>query len=136
MSLYVRVVDNTVTDVWDTAPAEGVGNNGWRNAVEIRPEITPHRQTYNGHVFDTTKDPVEIVYQVMDISVQSRKESMTSLAAAGFEFVVNQQLRLQVSSNPDEQYDAQVVEDARQEMLSQQAEILACETHEDLDLLI
>ena len=34
-NLYVRVVDGEVKDCWDTVPAEGVGNNGWMNAVEF-----------------------------------------------------------------------------------------------------
>ena len=44
MTHYVQVVGNEIKQVWDTPPSEGVGNNGWRNAVEVRPAITAHRQ--------------------------------------------------------------------------------------------
>jgi len=52
-------------------------------------------------------------------------------ANAGFEFqqVVNQQAR-----NPDS-YDANAVETARQAMLTKQAAIDACTTHDALDAL-
>jgi hypothetical protein len=136
MALYVRVVDGEVKDVWDTVPAEGVGNNGWMNAIEVRPNITPNRQGYTGHTFDLTKDPVQIVYGVYDISVEDRKAGMK--AAAGFEFqqVVNEQTRRQLNPNPDEQYDSAAVEAARQTMVSKQTAIDSASSHDELDLLM
>lgn len=136
MALYVRVVDGEVKDVWDTVPAEGVGNNGWKNAIEVRPNITPNRQGYTGHTFDLTKDPVQIVYGVYDITVEDRKAGMKS--GAGFEFqqVVNEQTRRQLNPNPAEQYDATAVETARQAMLTKQAAIDAATTHDELDALM
>ena len=50
MSLYVRIENDQVKDCWDTPPAEGVGNNGWKNAIEIRPTIIPDRQGYTAHL--------------------------------------------------------------------------------------
>lgn len=136
MSLYVRVVDGQVKDVWDTPPEEGVGNNGWKNAIEVRPAITPHRQFYSSHSFDLTKDPVQIVYSTFDISVDDRKNSMKSAAGFAFQQVVRQQTQLQLNPNPDEQYDAAAVEAARQTMLTKQAAIDACTTHDQLDALM
>ena len=40
-----------------------------------------------------------------------------------------------MNPNPDEQYDAAAVEAARQDMLTKQAAIDACATHDDLDAL-
>jgi len=136
MTHFVRVVDGQVKDVWDTPPAEGVGNNGWRNAVEVRPAITPHRQGYTAHRFDLNTDPVQIIWDTYEIPVEDRKNGMK--AHAGFEFqqVVMQQTRLQLSPNPSEQFDPSAVETARQAMIAKQAAIDAATTHDELDALL
>ena len=56
MTHFVRVENGEVKDVWDTPPQEGVGNNGWRNAVEVRPSIQAGRQGYTAHRFDLNVD--------------------------------------------------------------------------------
>ena len=130
MSLYVQVVNGEVKQCWDTPPSEGVGNNGWKNAVEVRPAITAHRQGYTAHTFDISKDPVEIVYGTFDISVDERKGGMKGNAQFEFQRVVNQQ-----ASNPTT-YDASAIEAARQTMVAKQAAIDAATTHDELDALL
>jgi hypothetical protein len=130
MSLYVQVVNGEVKQCWDTVPPDGVGNNGWKNAVEVRPSIVAHRQGYTGHTFDISKDPVQIVYGTFDISVDERKGGMKSNAQFTFQQVVNQQ-----ASNPLT-FDASAIELARQEMIAKQATIDACTTHDELDALL
>ena len=129
MSLYVRVVNGQVTDVWDTPPSDGVGNNGWMNAVEVRPEIIANRQGYTAHTFDLSKDPVEIVYGTYDISVDDRKSSMKSGTGAKFQQVVQQQAR-----NPAT-FDATAVATAQAAMNTTNAAIDACTTHDQLDAI-
>jgi len=136
MTHFVRVVDGEIKDVWDTAPVEGVGNNGWRNAVEIRPAITPNRQRYTSHSFDLNSDPVQIVWGIDDITVEERKGSMKNKFKQEFRQVVDQQTNLQLSDNPDEQLDVSAIEAARQTMLSKLAAIDAATTHEALDALL
>ena len=129
MSLFVRIVNNQVTDCWDTPLAEGVGNNGWKNAVEVRPTIIPNRQGYIAHTFDFTKDPVEIVYGTFDISVDDRKAGMKQNAAFTFQQVVNQQAR------NGSAYDANAVATALTAMQTRESAIDACTTHDQLDAL-
>ena len=62
MSLFVQVVNEEVKQVWDTQPP--AGEAGWSAAVEVHPAITANRQTYDGHTFDLSVDPVQIVYAV------------------------------------------------------------------------
>ena len=126
-NLYIRIENGEVKDVWDTPPSEGVGNNGWRNAVEVKPEIRAGRQGYTAHRFDLNTDPVQIIWDTYEISVDERKAGMK--ANAGFEFqqVVNQQAR-----NP-ETFDAGAIETARQAMIAKQAAIEAATTHDELD---
>ena len=136
MTHFVRVVNGEIKDVWDTPPSEGVGNNGWRNAIEVRPAIIPHRQGHTAHRFDLNVDPVQIIWDTYDISVDDRKVDMK--ASVGFEFqrVVMEQARLQMSPNPNEQYDAAAVEAARQAIFTKQAAIDAATTHDELDALL
>jgi len=129
MSLYVRVINNQVTDCWDTPPPAGVGNDGWMNAVEVRPTITPNHQGYTAHTFDLTKNPVEIVYGTFDISVNDRKASMKSNASFTFQQVVNEQARAGSA------YDANAVATALSAMQTREAAIDACTTHDQLDAL-
>ena len=130
MSLYVQVVNGEVKQCWDTPPSEGVGNNGWKNAVEVRPAITAHRQGYTAHTFDISQDPVQIVYGTFDISVDELKGGMKGNAQFEFQRVVNQQ-----ASNPVT-YDASAIEAARQTMVAKQAAIDAATTHDELDALL
>jgi hypothetical protein len=129
MSLYVQVVNGEVKQCWDTPPSEGVGNNGWKNAVEVRPAITAHRQGYTAHRFDLNANPVQIIWDTYEISVDDRKGGMKSNAGFEFQQVVNQQAR-----NPAT-YDAAAIETARQAMVAKQAAIEACTTHDQLDAM-
>jgi hypothetical protein len=126
---YVRVVDGQVTDCWDSPPTEGVGNNGWMNAVEVKPEIIPGRQGYTGHIFDTTKDPVEIVYSTFDIGVGQRKSTMQNSAKFMFQQAVSQQ-----AMNIDT-FNISAITDAQATCRDRIAAINACNTHDDLDAL-
>ena len=130
MTHFVQVLNGEVKQVWDTPPSEGVGNNGWKNAVEVRPAITAHRQGYTAHRFDITTDPVQIIWDTYDISASDRKGGMRSNAGFTFQQVVNEQAR-----NP-ETYDAAAIETARQAMIAKQAAIDACTTHDQLDALL
>jgi hypothetical protein len=77
MSLFVQVIEGQVVKVWDTPPPEGEAD--WHSAIEVKPAITANRQTYDGHTFDVSVDPVQIVYAVKDITVDDRKGSLISV---------------------------------------------------------
>jgi len=130
MSLYVQVVNGEVKECWDTPPSEGVGNNGWKNAVEVRPEIIANRQGYTAHTFDTTQDPVQIVYGTFEITVDERKSGMSDNAQFELQRVIRQQ-----ASNPVT-YDISAIEAARQTMVAKQVAINACTTHDELDAIL
>ena len=117
MTHFVQILNGEVKQVWDTAPSEGVGNNGWKNAVEVRPTIAAGRQGYTAHRFDLTVDPVQIIWDTYEISVADRKAGMSSSAEFEFTMVVNEQAR-----NPAT-FDAAAIETARQAMITKQSSI-------------
>jgi len=127
MSLNIRIENGEVKDVWDTPPDS---RPGWKIAIEVKPAIIPHRQYYTGHTFDLTKDPVEIVYGVADISVADRKEHMKQQAAMAFNMLFRKQ-----AENPST-YDPVALQAAKDSVAPKQAAIDACTTHDELDALI
>jgi hypothetical protein len=127
MSLYVRIENGEVKDVWDTPPDS---RPGWKNAIEVRPTAIPYRQYYTAHTFDLTKDPVEIVYGVADVTVAERKESMKQQAEMAFNALFRQQ-----ANNPST-FDPVALQAAKDGIAPKQAAIDACTTHDELDALM
>ena len=130
MALFAKVVNNEVKQVWDTQPP--AGESGWKSAVEVKPAITANRQSYDGHTFDVSVDPVQIVYAVKDITVDDRKGSLISAAKGTYSQVANEQARLEAD---DASGDTAAVSTAKDVKDASIAAINACTTHEELDAL-
>ncbi len=132
--LNIKIVNGEVKEVWDTRPPEG--EEGWTNAIEVRPELIPHRQMYTSYSFDLTKDPVEIVWGVVDITAEDRKGGMRSQAAAAFQQVVQEEMRKEVDDFPQTQYNAATVDAARVAFETKVTAINSATTHDELDALM
>ena len=130
MSLFAKVVNDEVTQVWDTQPP--AGESGWKSAVEVKPAITANRQTYDGHTFDVSVDPVQIVYAVKDITVDDRKDGLIGAAKGTYSQVANEQARLEAE---DASGDTAAVSTAKDVKDASIAAINACTTHDELDAL-
>jgi len=131
MQIYVRVADGKVVDCRNSPPN---GAEGWTTAVEIRPLLT-NRQQYDDHWFDVSKNPVEIVWRVKELSVQDRKDQTAGAYKRIFEDVVTSELRKELDEFPDTRYDAAVVDAARVEFETKMTALAAITTHEQLDAL-
>ena len=130
MSLFAKVVNDEVTQVWDTQPP--AGESGWKSAVEVKPAITANRQSYDGHTFDVSVDPVQIVYAVKDITVDDRKDGLIGAAKGTYSQVANEQARLEAD---DASGDTAAVSTAKDVKDASIAAINACTTHDELDAL-
>ena len=130
MSLFVKVENEEVTQVWDTQPP--AGESGWQSAVEVRPSITDGKQIYTGHTFDLSADPVQIVYGVENLTVAQRKSNLISKAKGDYEKVANEQTRLESENGSG---DAALVSDAKDAKDASIAAINGCTTHAHLDAL-
>ena len=130
MSLFVKVVDNEVTQVWDTQPP--AGEAGWQSAVEVRPDITDGKQIYTAHTFDLTADPVQIVYGVQDLTIAQRKEGLIGQAKSEFREVAIEQTQLEVEGG---EMDIDTFVAAKTTKDTKLTAINACTTHDDLDAL-
>jgi hypothetical protein len=123
MSLYVRIENGEVKDCWNTTPD---GREGWKSAIEVRPNIIQHRQHYTGHTWDLTKDPVEAVYGIVDISVADRKASMKYEAGMAFNMLLRRQ------ANDPSTFDPVALQAAKDAVAPKQAAIDACTTHDQI----
>jgi hypothetical protein len=80
MSLYVQVEHAHVINVTNDNTDITIGTNGWMNAVEVWSPIDNHYQGYNSPTWDTSKDPVELVYTTFDISLEEQASNVLNYA--------------------------------------------------------
>jgi len=132
MSLFVKIVNNKVKQVWDTQPP--AGESGWKSAVEVKPNVVENRQVLDGHTFDLTTDPVQIVYAVRDITVDERKAGLIGQAKFEFQQVVNEQLQIEMDDT-DTAGDLDAVSAAKAVKDAKIVAINTATTHEDLDVI-
>ena len=132
MSLFVKIVNNEVKQVWDTQPP--AGESGWHSAVEVKPDVVENRQVLEGHTFDITTDPVQIVYAVRDITVDERKSGLIGQAKSEFQQVVNDQLQVEMDDT-DTAGDLDAVSAAKAVKDAKIVAINTATTHEDLDVI-
>jgi len=126
---WVQVIDGEVVHCWDSPPPNGVGVDGWREAIEVKPPIQPNRQGYTAHKFDITTDPVEIIWDVVDIGYGDRKSQLKGQAKVQFQQMVNRHMNL-----PSD-FDLSLVADYQTKLNERLASIEKCQSHDDLDAL-
>ena len=129
--LNIKIVNGEVKEVWGIPAPEG--EEGWVKAIEVRPEIIPHRQQYTTHTFDITKDPVEIVWGVIDIPAEDRKGGLIDQAKAEYQQIAQAELMKDVDGDGG---DVTVVQAARAAYKAKVEVINACTTHDELDALM
>lgn len=135
MALYVQVVNGQMAQCIDTPPPVPVGQDGWKNAIEIKPAPIPYQQGLNGPVYDCSKDPVEIVWTLFDFTIDEQKGGKYNQAAQQFDKVVAAQVALETNDNPDDHYDPAVVAAAQTRYQDICAQIDAATTQEQLDII-
>jgi len=133
MSLFVQVVNEEVKQVWDTQPP--AGEEGWKSAVEVKPDLTAERQVYDGHTFDISVDPVQIVYAVRDLTVDERKGSLIGQAQATYRQAVQAEMQKEIDEFPSTQYDAAAVAAAQDTYEARVTAVNAATTHDEVDAL-
>lgn len=135
---WIREQNGVVTDCWDMKPNDTkmATEPGWRAAVEVTPDVTPNREYVTTHSFDLSKTPAEIVWAKTSLTVEDRRGGMLGQAKAKLQQVVQEQLRLEMSADPAEEFDTTAVTAAKAEIATRVTAINAAVTHEDLDALM
>ena len=120
MPMWVKVSNDVVVQCWDTPPP--AGDEGWRDAIEVRPPVTQYHEVYGQHYFDLTKTPVEIVWPVEAVSIENRKADMLAYAK-----LLSEKGEPGTSEADFDPVAAQAL------YLTRVAAIEAAQTHDDLD---
>jgi len=134
---WIRVKNGKVTDVWDYKPsAEKLASeSGWREAVEIMPDLVANREIMTTHIINIDVEPAEIVWSKRELEVGERKDGLLAAAKAAFKAVVDAETAKETDQWPETQYDAAVVEAARAAFEARRTAIAAATTHEEVDAL-
>lgn len=135
MALYVKVVNGTMNSCIDTQPPVPVGQDGWKNAIEVKPTPIPYQQGLNGPVYHCDLDPVEITWTIYEITIEEQKGGKYGQAAQQFNAVVAQQTKNETDDNPDSHYDPVVVAAAQKRYQDICAQIDVATTQAELDII-
>jgi hypothetical protein len=132
------VKNGQVTDVWDYKPSADklAKEAGWREAVEIMPDLLPNREMITTHHIDIDVEPAQIVWGKRAIEVDERKDGLRSQAKAAFKAVVDAEIAKETDAYPETQYDPAVVDAARIVFEARMDAIAAATTHEAVDALM
>ena len=135
---WIREQSGAVTDCWDVKPNDTkmATEPGWCEAVEVKPDVTPNREYITTHSFDLTKTPAEIVWSKTSLTVEDRRGGLLGQTKNSLQQVVQEQLRLEMSANPAEEFDVTAVTTAKAAIATRVTAINAAVTHEDLDALM
>ena len=129
---HVRVENGQVVECLDYRPDRP---GDWRNAIEVSPPLVPFKQIYGAHSFDISKDPVEIVWPVVDLTVDERRETIMNQQTAQLQMQIQQEMQKEFSPTP-EQTNLGIVEVLMRQLREKKAAIAALATHEDIDAYI
>lgn len=132
---WIRVENGQVKDVWDYRPTTGPKADlpGWREAVEVKPDLVANREIITTHSFNIDVEPAQIVWSKRELTVDERKDGLKGQAKATYQQVVQEELRKELDEYPETQYDADVVAAAQTAYENEMDAIEALTTHEQVD---
>jgi hypothetical protein len=121
--------------VWNYKPSDDklATESGWREAVEIFPEVVSGREIITTHHIDIEVVPAQIIWSKRGLDVEERKEVLRSQAKDAFKAVVDAEIAKEIDEWPETQYDAAAVEAARVLFEACMIEVDAATTHDALD---
>lgn len=127
----IRVENNSVVECMnpDEVPAGALDTGDWRDAVSVEPELIVGKQVTDGHWFDLSKTPVEICWNVKDLSVEDRKQPLFAAVDEKYK----EQLTQIVNSANDPAESTQAFLEAMVNKQADKAVVTALTTHQEVD---
>ena len=134
---WIRVKNGQVKDVWDYKPSDDklASESGWREAVEVLPDLVANREIMTTHQINIDVEPAEIVWSKRELEVDERKDTLRIDAKFVFQRVVQAEVAKETDQYPETQYDAAAVDAARAVFEARMDAIMVATTHEDVDAL-
>ena len=133
---WIQVKNGEVKQVWDYAPdaSRRASEGGWREAVEVQPDLVDNREIMTTHSFDLDADPAQIVWAKRELTVDERKGALVGQAKAEFQQIVDAQLQVEMADD-DASGDLEAVSTAKAAKDARIAAINAATTHDEVDAL-
>lgn len=127
----IRIENNSVVECMnaDEVPEGAMNIGDWHDAVEIQPELVVGKQITDGHWFDLTKTPVEILWNVKDLSVEDRKQPLLYAIDQKYK----QELTDVVDTADDPAESTQAFLQALTDKQADKAVVTALTTHQQID---
>ena len=121
--------------MWDYKPTTGPKADlpGWREAVEVKPDLVDGREIITTHAFNIDVEPAQIVWSKRELTVDERKDGLKGQAKAVYQAVVQEELRKELDEFPETQYNAETVAAAQTVYEDAMTAIDALTTHEEVD---
>lgn len=99
MKKYVRIENNSVVECLEYLPER---EGDWREAIEIAPPLVAFKQIYGSHYFDISKNPVEIIWPVIDLTFEQRKEMLMHNQINFIQCAIEKEMQKEFLPNSDE----------------------------------
>ena len=133
---WIQVKNGEVKQVWDYAPdaSRRAAESGWREAVEVKPDLVDNREIITTHSFDLDADPAQIVWGKRELTVDERKGALIGQAKAEFQQIVDAQLQVEMADD-DASGDLDAVAAAKAVKDAKIVAINTATTHEDVDVI-
>lgn len=128
MATHVRIENNEVVECLGYFPNRP---GDWREAIDIEPVLNPVRQIRGSHTFDISKNPVEIVWGVIDLSPEDRKMTIQNKLLSELKMKVRQEMDNEFTSGGFA--NMTLVNSLIEQIRSKKQEIDALVTHEQID---
>jgi hypothetical protein len=130
--MHIRVEDGVVKECVEQLPTDPQGD--WREVIDVPPILISGRQITGNHSFDLTKTPAEIIWGIIDISVEDRKQSVYQNYSIISQKIVNGEMFKEFQNIPIN-HDQSVIDAELLKWRALRVEILALETHEEIEAL-
>ena len=128
--MHIRVEDGVVKQCVEQLPTDPQGD--WREVIDILPVLIAGRQIAENHSFDLTKTPAEIIWEIIDIPVEDRKQAVYKTYSTISQQIINGEMAKEFRKIPIN-HDESVINTELLKWRALRVEILALETHEEIE---
>jgi hypothetical protein len=128
--MHIRVEDGVVKQCVEQLPTDPQGD--WREVIDVPPVLIAGRQIAGNHSFDLTKTPAEIIWGIIDIPVENRKQELYENYSTLSQQILNEELSKEFRKIPIN-HDQSVIDAELLKWRALRVEILALETHEEIE---
>lgn len=127
--LYIKVIEGEVKECIDSLPED---MEGWRECIEYKPDLKDGRERYGDFVFMLDSNPAQLIWPVLELDIETRKEAMKAQCVNEFVQFYQNQLITILNTRV---LDSAGIEEQLRLLAEKQAAVETAGTHDQLDQL-